>query len=243
MLVAASIVRSPGFRGAMGENRVDVGLRRLLDGDDYRVLKNLTLPTGDGTTQIDHVVVSRFGIFVIETKTMSGWIFGTGDQSHWTQVIFRTKTKFQNPLRQNFKHVKVVQELLGVPLAKVYSLVVFAGSAVPKTPMPSGVVWSVEELVSFVRARRVAELEPEQITTFTQRLSENSLRSGLRTHRAHVKHLKAKAAARESGSGRCRRCQAQLVERVNRKTGERFLSCSRFPKCRGARPLDRNAGL
>jgi len=46
----------------------------FLPKEQYTVLHNITLPTDDGTTQIDHIVVSRFGVFVVETKNMKGWI-------------------------------------------------------------------------------------------------------------------------------------------------------------------------
>lgn len=99
------------------------------------MLKDLTLPSRGGTTQIDHVVVSRFGIFVIETKNMKGWIYGSADQAQWTQVIYRHKSKFQNPIRQNYKHVKAIQELLDVEVHNLHSVVAFIGSGVPKTAL------------------------------------------------------------------------------------------------------------
>jgi len=41
----------------------------------------LTLPDGEGsTTQIDHFLLSPYGLFVIETKNYKGWIFGSERQ-------------------------------------------------------------------------------------------------------------------------------------------------------------------
>ena len=67
---------SPKQKGARGERRV---AQRLRDGlpEEYRIMNDVYLPLPDGTTtQIDHIVVSQYGIFVVETKTYSGWIFG-----------------------------------------------------------------------------------------------------------------------------------------------------------------------
>ncbi len=100
----------PSAVGAAGERRVNKYLNKTLNAEHYTLLKDLTLPTGDGTTQIDHVVLSQHGIFVIETKNMSGWIFGTEKQKRWTQTKGRRKTPFQNPLRQNYLHVKTIQD-------------------------------------------------------------------------------------------------------------------------------------
>ena len=62
--------------------------------------------------QIDHVVVSIYGIFVIETKNYSGWIFGDENSQYWAQVIYKTKNRFYNPILQNRGHIKALQGLL-----------------------------------------------------------------------------------------------------------------------------------
>ena len=67
----------------------------------HLLLNNITLPTTDGTTQIDHVLVADTGIFVIETKHYSGWVFGNPKDRQWTQTIFKKKSRFQNPRHQN----------------------------------------------------------------------------------------------------------------------------------------------
>jgi len=51
---------------------VNLAAKFFLDKNIYTLFKNVTLPTEDGTTQIDHVIVSRYGVFVIETKNMKG---------------------------------------------------------------------------------------------------------------------------------------------------------------------------
>jgi hypothetical protein len=131
-------------RRTVRENTGEAAIRRALTGNfsggDYHLLNNITLPFEDGTTQIDHVLVSRYGIFVIEAKHYTGWIFANAASANWTQVIFRFKKQFQNPLRQNYKHVKAIQKLLDfVPPEHVHSLVAFTGDAEFKTGRPEGV--------------------------------------------------------------------------------------------------------
>jgi len=104
-------------------------------------MHDLVLPTPDGTTQVDHVIVSRFGVFVIETKNMTGWIFGDERSRKWTQTLYRKKYPFQNPLRQNYKHVKAVESIAGLRSRCVHSVVVFVGGSKFKTPMPANVVY------------------------------------------------------------------------------------------------------
>ena len=116
------------------QNRGEGSVRKVITTNfkapHYHLLNNLTLPDQDGTTQIDHVLVSTKGVFVIETKNYAGWIFGNEKSKQWTQVIFRVKSKFQNPLHQNFKHVKVIQNQLDfLPKEQIHSIVVFVGEA------------------------------------------------------------------------------------------------------------------
>ena len=93
---------SPSQKGKRGERLVAMRLRKGLS-DEYLILNDIYLPLPDGTTtQIDHIVVSQYGVFVDETKTYSGWIFGDEKSKDWTQSIYRKKSRFQNPMRQNF---------------------------------------------------------------------------------------------------------------------------------------------
>ena len=64
-------------RGWLGEIKSTLTKKLLLKSAHYIDLNNVTIPTPRGTTQIDHVIVSRYGIFVVESKNMSGWIFGS----------------------------------------------------------------------------------------------------------------------------------------------------------------------
>ena len=121
---------------------------RRLNGRTYRSLHDLTLPTLDGTTQIDHVIVSNFGVFVIETKDLTGWIFGDERSRKWTQSIYGNRYQFMNPLRQNYKHQKAVENLLGLGTRCVHSVVVFVGNSEFKTMMPPNVL-ELRELVPY----------------------------------------------------------------------------------------------
>ena len=123
-----------------GEALVRAAIGDALVGKAWHLLNNITLPVEDGTTQVDHILVSRYGIFVIETKHYKGWVFGDAHSRQWTQVLFKRKHRFQNPLHQNYKHVKAIQSLLEfLPPNHVESLVVFTGEAEFKSKKPEGV--------------------------------------------------------------------------------------------------------
>jgi hypothetical protein len=143
------------FRRRALENQGEAAVRRALTqhftGPSYHLLNNITLPFDGGTTQIDHVLVSKRGIFVIESKHYRGWIFANPSSPTWTQVIFKHKYTFQNPLRQNYKHIKAIQQLLDfVPREHIHSLVAFTGDAKFKTERPKG-VFDVTGIVQHIR--------------------------------------------------------------------------------------------
>ena len=102
-----------------------------LDKKIYHRFHDVIINSPDGTTQLDHVIISPYGIFVIETKNMSGWIFGSEKDSNWTQSLNggRTKCKFQNPLTQNYRRTKCLSEYLGLDHGVMHSIVFLLGSA------------------------------------------------------------------------------------------------------------------
>ncbi len=230
-------LKSPSVIGAAGERRVNATLGRKLDEQDYTLLEDLTLPTLQGTTQIDHIVLSRFGVFVIETKNMSGWIFGGEDQARWTQVMRRHKSQFQNPLRQNYLHVRVVQDLLGIRLDQLENLVAFVGSAEPKTEMPWNVFWSRGDLYNYLASQRAVRFTDAEVLEFAQKLRNSTLQASKEQRRAHVQHVKEKVSQKETDLTVCPRCGEKMIERTSRKTGQTFFGCSRYPKCQGTRKV------
>ena len=89
VLIIVGFLKTPFVKGILGEFIVNLSTRLFLDKEIYHLIKNVTLPTEDGSTQIDHVIVSRYGVFVVETKNMKGWIFGSPNQKTWTQKIYK----------------------------------------------------------------------------------------------------------------------------------------------------------
>ncbi len=137
-------------KGKVGELIVSGRLRLGLPDGEYTVIDDVYLPVEGGTTQIDHVVVSRYGVFVVETKNYKGWIFGSADSPTWTQSIYRGKTTFQNPIRQNYRHICAMSENLGLPKEFIHGVVAFTGDCEFKTEMPPGVVYS-RRLAGYIR--------------------------------------------------------------------------------------------
>ena len=172
-----------------GEASVSRLLQRNFGPPDYHLLNHVTLQLEDGTTEIDHILVSRFGVFVIETKTFKGWIFANATQAKWTQVLFRYKFKFQNPIFQNFRHVQAVQARLNfLPPGDVNSVVVFAGEAEFKTEVPAGVFY-LSQLVDHLRERNVHVMSLNRMQFCVGRLETTRLEISGQTDKEHIESL------------------------------------------------------
>lgn len=127
--IFVSVLKSPQFKGRQGEKFVSNKFLSQLDPLNYTLLADILLynESDIGTTQIDHVIVSNFGVFCVETKAYSGWILGRESDKYWTQSINYRKYRFYNPLRQNYGHVKTLEKLLA-PLnisIPIYSFIAF----------------------------------------------------------------------------------------------------------------------
>jgi len=188
LVVIAFVLNSPTFKGKFGEFLVNNQIKKTLDPNKYHLLENVTLPTEDGTTQIDHIVVSIYGIFVIETKNMKGWIFGGKHQKVWTQSNFKKKNKFQNPLHQNYKHTKTLSNFLGITGNRIHSLVVFVGDAEFKTPMPENVVYR-GDLIPRIQSKVDPVFTEEGIGKILELIEVGRYEPTRETHRAHIKHV------------------------------------------------------
>lgn len=170
MLVLGALLQTPAFKGWTGEIVLHLSLRLLLDRKRYHLFRNVTLPTADGSTQIDHIVVSRHGIFVIETKNYGGWIFGKPHDKKWTQKFPRRSSAFQNPVRQNYKHLRTLADLLALGDDVLFSLVVFVGSAEFKTTMPENVT-KLGGCIGFIRRHSAPLLGEAQVAEAIARIA------------------------------------------------------------------------
>jgi hypothetical protein len=159
----------------------------------HALLNNVTLKTGNGTAQIDHILVAGTGIFVIETKHYAGWIFGDPKQSHWTQTFFKKKFRFQNPIRQNYGHVKALQALFTLPESNFISLVVFTGRAQFKTDLGPSVL-KLPQLIDFLSRNRPVLFNETKMTYIVGRIEMNRLPRSTETDEYHLNSVRQRLA-------------------------------------------------
>ena len=225
-------------KGIVGEKLVQAGAALTLPSSEYRKYHNVTLPIAGRTTQIDHVFVSAFGVFVVETKNMAGWIYGSERDREWTQVFpGGRKYKFQNPLRQNYGHIRALEEALagtGLPRGIVRSVVVFVGNAKLKRKMPENVTVGLGGS-RYIRSFRNRALSEAQVATICELIDSRRMKPSWKTDRQHIRDL-----GRESTSTKrwCPRCGQEMVLRTARReqgAGKQFWGCKGFPACRMVR--------
>ncbi|WP_246370040.1 NERD domain-containing protein [Saccharibacillus deserti] len=224
-------LRSPKIKGRIGEGSVRHKLRKL-DRKEYKVLHDLMIQRTNGkTSQIDHMVISKYGVFVIETKNYRGWILGSEKSEYWTQVIYKRKERLYNPIRQNYGHIKSLESYLGDSTIPFISIIAFSTRAELKLEQMSTDVVYTTGLVSAIQKYKHVVLSDEQIYRIQKALAVKTIH----THQERRKHvsdikrsLEEKAAFKSAGI--CPRCKGELVERQG-KNGN-FMGCSSFPKCR-----------
>ena len=221
--------------GWVGEKETQAAMWLKLDDHHYRRFHNLIIETKLGTTQIDHVVLSPYGLFVIETKNYNGWIYGGKDQKLWTQTFnSHSKHKFQNPLYQNYKHTMAVSEYLSIDHDLVHSIVLFIGEAEFKTEMPPNVLSS--GLSSYIKSFNKIVFPYTKFAILEQKLLHLSQNRTI-SKKEHIQNLKELLSNLEI----CPKCNAFLVKRTAKKgtnAGSVFLGCSGYPKCRYFKKVD-----
>lgn len=156
---------------------------------DYHLLNHVTIRMSDGTTQVDHILISRFGVFVIETKDYRGWIFANATQDTWTQVLYRARFKFQNPIFQNKRHVRAVQNLLDfLPPEAIRSVIVFTDASEFKTDVPQGVL-TMSRLVGYLRAQTAVVMSQNRMQFCVGRLEAARLAISGETDVEHIRSV------------------------------------------------------
>ena len=184
------------------------------------------------TSQIDHVVVSRYGIFVIETKNYKGWISGGENSDNWTQNIYGHKYQLRNPVYQNESHVKALKKVLSDEgKIKFIPIVTFSNRAKLRVKTEYSDVTYFRNLRRVLQSYTEEELTPEQVDSIYCHLVDANVvdRKARKNHISEARMQKRRHEEKVA-KGVCPRCGGKLVERTG-KYGT-FWGCSNYPNCR-----------
>ena len=212
LFIISFFIRKKFFdKGKIGEKKVAKQLERL-DRNKYKVINNVILKTSRGTSQIDHLVISQYGIFVLETKNYTGWIFGSERADKWQQIIYKKKSFFRNPIKQNYSHIKALEENLPFYSdVKYISIIVFMYRCDLKVSSTTPVIYVSDLMDEIYKHKNV----------------NSKLMS-----KKHVKNIKKqlKFENEKISNNICPRCGKRLVYKLG-KNGV-YLGCTGYPKCR-----------
>ena len=231
----ATYYRSPSNKGKAGEDKVSFVLCSLPQ--EYHVIDDVIIPDqGVGpnknyTTQIDHVVVSPFGIFVIETKNYSGWIFGAEETKKWKQTFKTTPAHyFYNPIKQNWGHIYALAERLQLNTRIFKPIVVFSDDCELHVESITPVVY-MSQLKRLILNYTEEIIPRRDIPIICNRLSKiNLVEEEIENN--HIQSIEERFIEKEMTlrEGRCPRCGGVLKLR-NGKYGP-FYGCSNYPNCK-----------
>ncbi len=231
ILIALCIILKiyyPKFRGFMGEFWVKLELRKLPK-DKYVVLNDIMIKDEKGTHQIDHLIISKFGIFVIEMKNYYGLIKGKEFDNKWCQYLGKNKSYFINPIHQNFGHIKSLSNLLKLDDKYFISIICFSNQAkvdVKSSSIVTQVDYLKDEILKYEELLVDNDIKGLSNIIISNNIEDKFLR------KQHMKDVCIKINNNRELENNmiCPKCGSELVER-NGKYGK-FIGCSNYPKCK-----------
>ena len=228
--------------GESGERRVSAYLEDL-PCEDYRVYNDLLIRDGNYTTQVDHIIISRYGVFVLETKNVHGKVYGSGNAEFWKQYLpdagyrrhgYTQEHQLRNPIWQNEGHIKSLRRLVFGKDVPLYGIVVFPyeTDVFVNAEQPVLKMWDV---VPYIKRYRDEVLSTEQMGYYRRRLLE-VISTSEADRVSHLENVSRNKARRDAAvaSGRCPLCGGNLVLR-NGRYGS-FYGCSNYPQCKYSHP-------
>lgn len=152
------------------------------------------------STQIDHIIVSQYGIFCLETKSHQGSIYGNYRSTHWKQYLGRGRFDFYNPIKQNKHHVQSLEYLLRARLkAPIHSYIVFP-SALHVTVGGRRTDMTLGATIDKILRHRRMVYTPEDVTAIAKGLALVTEYSSPELKAVHVKSVQSYIAARHNGA-------------------------------------------
>ncbi|MBW9158795.1 NERD domain-containing protein [Clostridium tagluense] len=223
----------PNIKGAVGEG-INALLLKFLDREKYLTINDVYLPLDNGkTSQLDHVVISPYGIFVIETKNYKGWIFGDENSPYWTQVIYKEKNNFYNPIKQNNGHIRALKNILkDYNNIDYISIIAFSAQAQLKDIKSyTSHVTYIPGVIKTIKGYNCEILDMGEVKNIYETIIKNNVKNG-EIKKEHIRNIRSNMNEKKFkiNCNICPSCGGTLVER-NGKYGK-FSGCSNYPKCR-----------
>lgn len=220
------------IKGLIGEKKLS-SMLMFLNKETYNTYNDLYVETNHGTSQIDHVVVSQFGVFVIETKSYKGTISGSFKSEKWTQNIWGNKYSMPNPIRQNRAHIYALKSIIpNYAHLGIISIIAFSSNAsLYVTTDENTEVIYIREILSTIKSYNNVIFTSEQVQEICNAIyMANVTDKNIRNKHKYVVQQKIYNRNAQIEAGICPNCGAKLVRRKG-KYGS-FVGCSSYPQCK-----------
>jgi len=243
--------------GRNGEYLTYKCLKRY-EAEGAKFLFNVYVPKANGeTSEIDVMMIHHKGIFVLESKNYSGWIFGNETKKMWTQTLpagrgRSRKESFYNPIMQNQSHIKHLKEFLGKPI-QAWSVIVFSERCtLKKVQLKSNDIYVIKRNRVARTVKNICKSIPNELLSDTDIIDiYNCLypftQVDSTVKEEHIKNIQAKMGKQEkqkeepvevvpeSNVPACPLCGNELNLRIANKgehIGKQFYVCSKYPECK-----------
>jgi hypothetical protein len=164
----------PKIKEFLGEKPVEFHLTDL-DKSKYDIINNIIIKSGDSSTQIDHVVVSNFGVFVIQVENYKGKIIGKEYDESWYRRIHIEREKLHNPISENYKHIQALQEFLKeFDKLKYIPIVTFTTNAKLQVTSNTDVVYTINLVKTIKRYTEEVISDVDKKKIYTKLISINN---------------------------------------------------------------------
>ncbi len=193
-------------------------------GEKY-LLNNVIIKNNDTTAEIDHILITEYGVFVFETKSYAGTIYGQEDELNWTQVLNfgRTKNIFYNPIKQNKTHIYALDKLFHFSQKIFFINMVIFTKSMPNQILPN--VISINSLNTFLETipyKYSSIYNANQMFSIYKTILNNILPISKDQHIQNINNLKNNIS-----NNICPRCGAPLILKE-----DGFYKCTNYPKCK-----------
>lgn len=221
------------YKGWKEEKRVYKKLKKL--GKEYKILKNITINTRMGSTQIDFILASKYGVFTLEVKNYTGVVYANSTNVWKKRNRVGKIYNIYSPIRQNEGHINVLKYHLKKWRDNKYhkSIIVFHEGVVIENNIYSNIV-STSEMLDYIKSFKekcLSDKEVESIINIINNVNDKSLFRRFK----HNKEVQSKSRAIFDKSNICPVCGGLLVKREG-KYGE-FIGCKEYPNCTFTRKI------
>lgn len=245
--------------GRRGEKLTERELKWVrLFGRKGKILKNIYIPKDNGTTsEIDVIYITKKGIFVIESKNYSGWIFGDDKSAYWLASLPNgTKNRFYSPVLQNKTHIKWLNNYLNLKEyndISMFSFIVFSNRCtIKKMNIENQEIKVIQRERLYANIRDIydsqidilSEDDIEKIylllkplTNVDEAVKQSHIDNINKKYNKDIQsktNLNIQNTADNTENHICPKCGNKLVIRTSKKgknVGNQFYGCSDFPNC------------